>query len=209
MNSFHCCHWSVWFVCGAGYQLVFSVQVWCCWLSVPTCCSWLCSAGGSSFYECSSISELCQASLELTESHVVWSQLCWSASAHWSASGNMKGKHVLVHCYRTCEHPGREMKNWRRAADWLDTQLHSEAWSICGQCEGCEMDKGSEMLQSSRELTDIITSSTKQVSVCSSQVEQLHIVALCSDSPWWCLISRTHSQPVHFFDCSVCSLYVL
>ena len=67
-------------------------------LFLPTCRRRLFSASGSSLYEWSSISELCQASLELTESRVLWSQLCWSVQAHWSTGGNIKHKRVVV-CY--------------------------------------------------------------------------------------------------------------
>lgn len=81
-------------------------SVWDIWhqLFLPTCWSELFSSGGSILYEWSSISKLCQASLERTEGHVLWSQLCWSAPAHWSASVNIKRKHVIVCYWRRHEH---------------------------------------------------------------------------------------------------------
>lgn len=79
---------------GAGCLLVSGAQMLCCWLS----CAHMLQLALRRLYERSSISELCQASLQLTEHGVLWSQLCWLVPAHWSARRNIKGKHVVV-CY--------------------------------------------------------------------------------------------------------------
>lgn len=85
------------------------------------------SARGLNLYERSSISELCQASLEPTESHVLWSLSF--AALHLLIDPPVEISSISM---LLSKHPKGK---WRRAIDWLDRRHHSEAWSKCGQCQ--------------------------------------------------------------------------